>query len=151
MSEQPDDLTEELDWEVNPFRAPESHFEPVDPVPKSYARLAMNVLICIKLAVIALGSFLANQDIENIVWAGPTITCLGLPIAYLGLRKSRYLAVGFGLSGLMISLACLFWIWSNQWSPYEAQDPVGAVVVGYAALAIPAGAMVLIRSLVIDR
>lgn len=106
-------------------------------------------LACVALQIMGIvtGVVAALVDIESIVATGALLTPLGLVVAgvcYVGRVRSGLI---FGLSVPAMAIACFAAIAGFQWSPAQAQFPVGFAICVFAAAALPLGILTLVTLL----
>ncbi len=130
-----------LNREYNPYLAPEHRDDPVAVPERFHARRIFLVLVGVKILTIVGGAIAAIVDIESIVFSGPVISLLGLPIAFLAYRVRHWRGVWFGLSGPAITLFCFALINIQNWGPGDAQGPVSVITSLYAAVAVVLGVL----------
>lgn len=83
----------------------------------------------------------AVMGIESIVVSGPILSVSGALVGLLSFNRDRLLGFLFGLSAPTMAAFCLFVIATKEWSPNDAQVPVGAFLVVYGLLSMPACAV----------
>ncbi|MCP4169839.1 MAG: hypothetical protein GY758_03595 [Fuerstiella sp.] len=129
----------------NPFRAPQSEFEPVESRFQPKLR-RLRVCLGLQCTTIAVGVAAALYDIESIVVTGGVLSLFGVLTAFFGGRRQFADAIAFGLSGPAISLFCFGLIFLLSWSPADAQRPVSMIAVVYTTCALPLGLYVWTRT-----
>jgi len=129
----------------NPFRAPQSAFEPIESTFNTNLR-RLRVCLGLQCATIALGVAAAFYNIHSIEVTGGILFLAGVVTAFLSRRLRLTDGLVFGLSGPAISLVCFAMINLLNWSPTDAQHPVSILAVGYATCALPLGLYVWIRT-----
>ncbi|WP_182864872.1 hypothetical protein [Stieleria mannarensis] len=101
----------------------------------------MKIAIAIA-ALILIGSPIASAaamyDVESIVISGPVLALIAIVLAIFAGRPD--LRALWMISGAMIAMAigCFLTIFLMEWSPAEAQIPIGRATIVFA-LAIQAG------------
>ena len=125
--------------EFNPYQAPDAH-QPVADVPMDrrqslgWLRLWSGLL----LLTLTIGTPLAVfYSIESIVATGPFALVFGLIVVSRGIKCRRIVTT---LTGVITAIFVLFvfaLINLNEWSPREAEEPVGAMIVVFDVLVVP--------------
>ncbi len=129
----------------NPFRAPQSSFQPVER--KSHPKLRLlRIFVGLQCTTIALGVAFALYDIESIVVTGPILSVTGVGAALFSRRHQQAGGIIFGLSGPVITLFCFVLIDQLNWSPRNAQYPVSLIAMVYATCTLPLGLHVWTRT-----
>ena len=129
----------------NPFRAPQTSFEPVE---SKFDTSLRHLRICLGLqcTTIVLGVAAAFYDIYSIVVTGAVLSLLGLLTAILSIRPRLISGLVFGLSGPAVSAICFALINLFIWGPDDAQHPVSLIAAGYATFTVPLGLLVWTRT-----
>lgn len=129
----------------NPFRAPQSSFEPTNRKPDSNLR-HLRICLGLQCTTIVVGVAAAFYDIESIVATGPILFFIGIPVVILSRRLGLTSGLTFGISGPAISLLCLVLINLLGWSPADAQLPVSTIAAIYTTFALRLGLHVWTRT-----
>jgi hypothetical protein len=100
------------------------------------------------MVAILVSVFAALVEIESIMLSGPLLTVWGVWCAIVGGRSTPTNVPGviFGLSAPLISLFCFLLINGLQWSPRDAEWPIGFIALGYQALMVPMGGVAVLHS-----
>ena len=145
MGLQKSKATAEASDDHNPYRAPETLYEPAIEQLDRHP-LWFRFAIFFQLLTIAVGVVLAVFDIETILGTGPILALLGLVVFLQTKRQDgsrRPLSLVFGVSGPMVAVICFLLIFCLEWSPRAAHFPIGAIAVCYSLLFLPMGMYVL--------
>ena len=129
----------------NPFRAPQSAFEPIENTFHTNLR-RLRVCLGLQCTSIALGVAAAFYTIHSIVVTGAILCLVGVVTVFLSRRLKLTDGLVFGLSGPAVSLVCFALINLLNWSPRDAQHPVSIIAVVYATCALPLGLYVWTRT-----
>jgi nicotinamide riboside transporter PnuC len=129
----------------NPFRAPQTSFEPVE---SKFDTSLRHLRICLGLqcTTIVLGVAAAFYDIYSILVTGAVLSLVGLLTAILSMRPRLISGLVFGLSGPAISAICFALINLLNWGPDDAQHPVSLIAAVYAMITVPLGLLVWTRT-----
>jgi serine/threonine protein kinase len=83
--------------------------------------------------------------VDPIVVTAVILSLSGLTTMVYSIRCGLLRGALFGLSGILISVLCVALILLNDWRPYEAQEPIAAILFYYGVLlALPLGIASLI-------
>ncbi|QDV43620.1 hypothetical protein Enr13x_34770 [Stieleria neptunia] len=133
--------------EINPYAAPQS--APARPVPITvdFGQRRMRFAVGFA-ALLMIGSLLASAfaiyDIESIVVSGPLLSLFALVLAVLSIRSDLRGFWILSAATVAMSIGCFLTIFLGEWSPGDAQVPIGAASVVFA-IVIQAG-WVMVRS-----
>jgi hypothetical protein len=109
----------------------------------------MRVFILVSIVLLTLGlvasGIAAVVDIETIVFSGPLCSLVGIVIAALCYRKNIHAGFLFGLSVPTLAVLCFTTILGLEWSPGQAQVPIGSVIVLFVLLTIPMSILALLE------
>ena len=108
-------------------------------------RVFILVLIVLLILGVVASGIAAVVDIESIVFSGPLCSLVGIVIAALCYRKNIHAGFLFGLSVLTFAVLCFTTILGLQWSPGEAQVPIGSAIVVFVLLTIPMSIIALLQ------
>jgi len=131
--------------EDNPFRAPQSSFDPTEDKATKGLRV-LRICIGLQCTTIVLGVSAAFYDIESIVVTGPVLFLIGIFLALCNRQHEHLTSLAFGLSGPAISIICLALINLLNWSPTDAQHPVSIIAAVYTTIALPTGLFLWTRT-----
>lgn len=106
-----------------------------------YATRFMTRLLIAQAIAILVAVVFAVIDIESIVASGPILSVSGALIGQLSFGRDRLLGLFFGMSAPTLAAFCLFVIATLEWDPSDAQIPVGALLVVFGLLSVPACAL----------
>jgi len=129
----------------NPFRAPQSSFEPVEDEVITNLR-PLRICLGLQCTTIVLGVAAAFYDIESIVATGMVLSPIGMLVAFLSKRGKLTRGIAFGLSGPAISSFCLILITVLHWKPTDAQHLISLIAAAYTTFALPLGLYVWTRT-----
>ncbi|MCS7470488.1 hypothetical protein NZK35_27875 [Stieleria sp. ICT_E10.1] len=130
--------------EINPYAAPQNAPSP-PPLQGEFRPRRLRFAVGFAALVLIgapVASACAVYDIESIVVSGPLLSLFAIVLAILSRRTDLR---GFWiLSAMMIamSIGCFLTIFLREWSPGEAQTPIGAATVVFA-IVIQAGWVIL--------
>ena len=127
--------------EINPYAAPVS--DPANPPLETQTpdgspgkvrfvfaiTLTAIILICGPIA-----SSFAVDDIESIVVSGAILLVAAIALAIAAYPESLRPLTWIALAMIGMVLVCFFVIFVNQWSPSDAQKPIGFTTVVFAVL-----------------
>ncbi len=103
------------------------------------------ILVVVQVVGILVAVCLAVRDIESIMVSGPVVSVIGLLVGLMSLRRYDGVGLLFGLSALSMSVLCLSVIYGLEWGPHEAALPISCLLIAYAILSLPAGAVAFRR------
>jgi hypothetical protein len=106
---------------------------------RSLANRLMSWLLLAQTVGILVAVVFAVMEIESIVASAPILSLSGALIGLFSFRRDRLVGLLFGLSAPTMAAFCLFLIATLEWDPRQAQIPVGAILVVYGLLGMPAG------------
>jgi hypothetical protein len=86
-------------------------------------------LIAIHSLGVTLGIVAAQFKIDSIIASGAILSGIGLWIAVLSHRRKRAVCLYYAIATPTVSLFCFAVIFTLQWSPQQAQRPVGVFLV----------------------
>jgi len=108
-------------------------------------RVFIIILIVLQLIGIVSSMAAAIVEIETIVGTGPAFSLAGVLISALCYRSNTEVGFYFGLAVPTIAVLCFAAIFGFQWSPADAQVPIGCAICGFGVLAIPLGLFALLE------
>ncbi|WP_372896477.1 hypothetical protein [Stieleria sp.] len=127
--------------EINPYAAPQSAPERPPPLPSDFGRRRSRFAVGFA-ALLMTGSLLASAcavyDIESIVVSGPLLSLCAIILAVLSIRPGLRGFWILSASMIAMTIGCFLTIFLLEWSPGEAQTPIGAATVVFA-IVIQAG------------
>ncbi|MDV6032279.1 MAG: hypothetical protein F9B45_19760 [Phycisphaera sp. RhM] len=127
--------------EINPYAAPQSAPERPLPLPSDLGRRRLRFAVGFA-ALLMIGSLLASAcavyDIESIVVSGPLLSLCAIILAVLSTRPGLRGFWILSASMIAMTIGCFLTIFFLEWSPGEAQTPIGAATVVFA-IVIQAG------------
>lgn len=121
--------------EINPYAAPQS-----DPGPwtadeeisgKKRRRFAI-VLAWLILIGSPIAAAVAQYDIESIVVSGAVLSFIALILIALAARRDLRSLIVLSVAMLAMSAGCFLTIYLKEWSPSDAQKPVGKATIVFA-------------------
>lgn len=86
---------------------------------------------------IVIAACVASEEIETILASGPLLSMSGLWIAWLAYRRRAPVAFAFGLLPPTFAWFCFLLIFTNDWGPSEARQPIAALAGLLAFSAVP--------------
>ena len=123
--------------EINPYAAPQT--DPVPPprqprLPGTVRRVAAIGLAILLLIAAPIASVAALIDIESIVGSGPALAVTSLILVGLATRADLRVLLPIAWATFATCLGCFLTIFLLNWSPGQAQTPIGRVTVVFAVL-----------------
>jgi len=113
-----------VDWD-NPYRAPESLFEPTLEKSKTAPGFFwVKLFLCLQLLTTVVGVGLSIHEVETIVGSGPALAIIGILLAIVSGKRRFALPCGLGISAPVFCVAVFLTIYLRHWSPSDARIPV---------------------------
>lgn len=125
--------------EVNPYQAPDAqHLVAEVPINHRQRLGWLRLWSGLLLLTLAVGTPLAVfYWIESIVATGPFALVFGLIVVTRGIKSQRMVTTLTGVITAIFVLVVFALINLNDWSPREAQEPVGVMIVIFDVLIVP--------------
>lgn len=102
-------------------------------------------LCCLQLSVLAGGIALEAYKHETVLGSGPAYLLAGLGTAILARHKRQPLEILLGVSAILLVVGVFLRIVINEWGPEESNAPNTLVILAYAAFAVPALLVAMVR------
>ncbi len=94
-------------------------------------------LIIAQVLGIVIAACVASEEIETILASGPLLSVSGLWIAGLAYRRRAPAAFAYGLLLPTFAWFCFLLIFTNDWGPSEARQPIASLSGILAFAAVP--------------
>lgn len=89
------------------------------------------IFLFVQLIFVGIAVGLAFYEIETIVFSGPIGSIIGLVVFGVTYKSRLTMRKTIGLSAPIFSLICFSLIYFWEWSPSEAQEPIGILMLLY--------------------
>jgi len=120
--------------DINPYAAPSSEPSAVKVPTQGRVRLVFALACaCLILLGCPVASWFANQDIESILASGPALGLTAVILILLARRDDLRRLQPIALAMLAIITLIFLTIFVQEWSPEEAQEPIGTASIYCAA------------------
>lgn len=119
----------------NPFRPP-SNTDVIQSARLGEVQKLRYTLIIFALSILA-GVAMSFMFIVTISASGAVISTVGIILIVLSKRNGLWKLALLGGSGPGITLAVFGLIFTNEWSPTDAETPVSLTALAYAAITLP--------------
>ncbi|QEF99867.1 hypothetical protein Mal15_39340 [Stieleria maiorica] len=122
--------------EINPYAAPRTvPARPPLPVETLPGRRRLKIAVVIASLILIgspIASALAMSDIETIVISGPVLSLIAIVLAIFAWRSDLRALWIISYSMIAMSIGCFLTIVLMEWSPAEAQIPIGRATIVFA-------------------